>query len=243
MQHLHLLDHRQLPTLITICPPLPAVALPVVRLTNPLVPELVVPDLNVKYPLTPFTPASTLAITRAPLDLAVPLPAMEIMEELHKRSNKPQTLEVSHLEQLGSETVENVTLFGDDLCVICQDIFEEGQVIRRLDCGHTFHKDCIDPYLTNYKMECPTDRKKVMVPEVEKITVEKKKTLLQQEEEPAQSTVEDAKVAEVIIGLQNMGIPVPNRAMILSELAMMGGNAIMTIQYFVNQVLGGGQDY
>ena len=168
---------------------------------------------------------------------------MEIMEELHKRSNKPQTLEVSHLEQLGSETVENVTLFGDDLCVICQDTFEEGQVIRRLDCGHTFHKDCIDPYLTNYKMECPTDRKKVMVPEVEKITVEKKKTLLQQEEEPAQSTVEDAKVAEVIIGLQNMGIPVPNRAMILSELAMMGGNAIMTIQYFVNQVLGGGQDY
>ena len=100
---------------------------------------------------------------------------MEIMEELHKRSNKPQTLEVSHLEQLGSETVENVTLFGDDLCVICQDTFEEGQVIRRLDCGHTFHKDCIDPYLTNYKMECPTDRKKVMVPEVEKITVEKKK--------------------------------------------------------------------
>ena len=68
------------PTLITICPPLPAVALPVVRLTNPLVPELVVPDLNVKYPLTPFTPASTLAITRAPLDLAVPLPAVSDMK-------------------------------------------------------------------------------------------------------------------------------------------------------------------
>ena len=44
--------------------------------TLPLVPELVVPDLNDMAPLTPFVPALDDPTTTAPLDVAVPAPVV-----------------------------------------------------------------------------------------------------------------------------------------------------------------------
>tara|TARA_B110000971_G_C19584875_1_gene309021 strand:- start:66 stop:410 length:345 start_codon:yes stop_codon:yes gene_type:complete len=40
----------------------------------PLLPELVVPELNDKAPLTPLTPASLVLTTTEPVDFAVPAP-------------------------------------------------------------------------------------------------------------------------------------------------------------------------
>jgi hypothetical protein len=62
------------------CPPLPDVAEPVVRLNWPELPLLVVPDLKVKYPLVPASPASADPSTTAPLDVAVPLLAVSDMK-------------------------------------------------------------------------------------------------------------------------------------------------------------------
>ncbi|KAJ1975266.1 hypothetical protein H4R35_003221 [Dimargaris xerosporica] len=41
------------------------------------------------------------------------------------------------------------------ICVICLDIFDAGQCIRRLGCYHIFHVDCIDAWVTGVASTCP----------------------------------------------------------------------------------------
>ena len=57
---------------IKIFPPFPPVASPVDTITAPLEPALDVPDWNVKLPLTPVVPASTVFKIKDPLDVALP---------------------------------------------------------------------------------------------------------------------------------------------------------------------------
>lgn len=40
-------------------------------------------------------------------------------------------------------------------CPICTDDFVKGQDIRLLPCNHSFHPDCIDPWLVNVSGTCP----------------------------------------------------------------------------------------
>ena len=39
-------------------------------------------------------------------------------------------------------------------CAICLGEYEAGEGLRRPKCGHSFHKDCLDVWLTN-KAVCP----------------------------------------------------------------------------------------
>jgi hypothetical protein len=55
-----------------IAPPLPPVAAPEPIDTEPLVPELDVPELKTSRPLTPFVPLFALRILRLPLVVDVP---------------------------------------------------------------------------------------------------------------------------------------------------------------------------
>ena len=50
-------NFEPLNTLMSIFPPLPCVAAPVVKAISPLLPELAVPLVNDNSPLTPFVPA------------------------------------------------------------------------------------------------------------------------------------------------------------------------------------------
>jgi hypothetical protein len=43
-------------------------------------------------------------------------------------------------------------------CCICMDCMEEGKMITKLDCSHTFHTDCIKEYLKKYNYKCPVCR-------------------------------------------------------------------------------------
>ena len=43
-------------------------------------------------------------------------------------------------------------------CTICLNNFTRGDAIRKLRCGHEFHKDCIDPWLLNNSVRCPICR-------------------------------------------------------------------------------------
>ena len=63
-----------LPTLKTMFPAFPDVAAPDAIVTEPDVPELVVPDLKVNVPLTPFSPALRLSKTTAPDEVLDPCP-------------------------------------------------------------------------------------------------------------------------------------------------------------------------
>ncbi|KAI5794493.1 hypothetical protein DFH27DRAFT_613008 [Peziza echinospora] len=43
-------------------------------------------------------------------------------------------------------------------CPVCLDDFEDGQELRVLPCRHSFHPDCIDPWLLNVAGSCPVCR-------------------------------------------------------------------------------------
>ncbi|GMY11291.1 E3 ubiquitin-protein ligase RHA2B-like [Fagus crenata] len=48
-------------------------------------------------------------------------------------------------------------------CRVCLSEFEEGDKIRKLQCNHTFHKDCLDSWLQQYcRATCPLCRTKVL---------------------------------------------------------------------------------
>lgn len=45
---------------------------------------------------------------------------------------------------------------------MCLSEFEEGEELRRLLCGHTFHKGCLDTWLQQRLATCPLCRSKVL---------------------------------------------------------------------------------
>ena len=49
----------------------------------------------------------------------------------------------------------HIALFDDNLdCIICMEKFEENEKVKQLLCGHIFHGDCIDKWLSKEK-KCP----------------------------------------------------------------------------------------
>jgi hypothetical protein len=64
------------PMLRWMSPPFPFVEDPVATTILPDVPELVVPEVKLKWPLTPLVPALSVRTTTEPLDVAVPSPVV-----------------------------------------------------------------------------------------------------------------------------------------------------------------------
>lgn len=50
-------------------------------------------------------------------------------------------------------------------CPVCLEDFEEDQEVRILPCSHSFHTDCIDPWLLNVAGSCPLCRIDLRSPE------------------------------------------------------------------------------
>jgi hypothetical protein len=40
-------------------------------------------------------------------------------------------------------------------CSVCRDEYNENDSVRTLNCGHIFHSDCVDNWLTNHSHKCP----------------------------------------------------------------------------------------
>ncbi|KAE9596054.1 hypothetical protein Lal_00031013 [Lupinus albus] len=69
-------------------------------------------------------------------------------------SRIPMFVYKSETKELGTEELE---------CVICLSGFEEGEIGRRLPkCGHTFHLECIDMWLSSH-CTCPICRDPIVV--------------------------------------------------------------------------------
>jgi hypothetical protein len=62
-------------------------------------------------------------------------------------------------EQINNNTTLSTSdAVQDDNCAICQDSIDSGQEMRRINhCGHFFHKECIDTWLST-NVHCPTCR-------------------------------------------------------------------------------------
>lgn len=78
-------------------------------------------------------------------------------EHAPKEDSIPDNLCVDS-EQLAPE----FTSLADQKCYICLDPFLGGQRARTLPCGHFFHADCIDEWLTKSSHVCPVDSRSVM---------------------------------------------------------------------------------
>ncbi|OZJ05011.1 hypothetical protein BZG36_02153 [Bifiguratus adelaidae] len=64
----------------------------------------------------------------------------------------------------GPSTHAQYTKGGDEMCVICLDEFEPGDELRKLPCGHEYHCECIDPWLTIKSAVCPLCKHDCSVP-------------------------------------------------------------------------------
>nr|XP_004504040.1 probable E3 ubiquitin-protein ligase XERICO [Cicer arietinum] len=54
-------------------------------------------------------------------------------------------------------------------CRVCLSDFEEGDIVRNLNCEHTFHKDCLDKWFLQdqyYCATCPLCRNNVLPDDV-----------------------------------------------------------------------------
>ena len=46
----------------------------------------------------------------------------------------------------------------DESCSICLEDFKTGDEIKKLNCTHVFHKECLEPWLNNNNRNCPMCR-------------------------------------------------------------------------------------
>ena len=49
----------------------------------------------------------------------------------------------------------------DESCSVCLEDFKEGDTIKKLNCNHIFHKDCLEPWL-NENNNCPMCRQNII---------------------------------------------------------------------------------
>ena len=58
----------------------------------------------------------------------------------------------------------NKNRFGkdDNKCVVCQYEFKNGEEVTKLSCGHLFHSECVDTWLSKNKV-CPMCHKEIII--------------------------------------------------------------------------------
>ena len=106
-------------------------------------------DLD-QYPIKVFRRKSTAVDSKAKQDFD----ERSVVSAPDERTESPTspTLAPATPRSLSSSSTKTV---GHEACSICIDDFEEGDTLRRLPCGHTFHQHCIDPWLRYRNAICP----------------------------------------------------------------------------------------
>ena len=77
-----------------------------------------------------------------------------LLHDQNKYGSPPASKEI--VNKLKEETIAKV-LGSENVCSVCKEEFEVGNVILTLPCKHYFHKECISPWLTAHN-SCPSCR-------------------------------------------------------------------------------------
>ncbi|CUM65184.1 uncharacterized protein PRCAT00002812001 [Priceomyces carsonii] len=62
------------------------------------------------------------------------------------------------MKDLGTDKVSELheeLHFSSGTCAICLEVIEDDDLVRGLICGHVFHSECLDPWLTKRRACCP----------------------------------------------------------------------------------------
>ena len=76
-----------------------------------------------------------------------------------EENNKPTVATEEQMELLAITKELLKKKYLKILCCICLAPYKIGEGKRTLGCDHSFHKKCIDKWLTTSKSECPICRK------------------------------------------------------------------------------------
>ena len=68
------------------------------------------------------------------------------------------SMDDNDIEKLKSTKLE-ASLDTD--CSVCMGHMERDEIVTELVCSHTFHTECIQPYLKQYNYKCPICRAEV----------------------------------------------------------------------------------
>jgi hypothetical protein len=80
----------------------------------------------------------------------------EVLLVAHEVANPNPTLEVTAIERLPQMVWSCGT--GEETCSICIEELLVGEPVRRLHCGHVYHRHCIDKWLSESSVTCPLDK-------------------------------------------------------------------------------------
>ena len=76
-------------------------------------------------------------------------------------NNVVVTLDENDLSKLKKRKLDNQ---HDNNCTICMSTMDKDEIVTELNCSHTFHTSCIEPYFTQYNYKCPVCRVEVGKP-------------------------------------------------------------------------------
>ena len=71
--------------------------------------------------------------------------------------NIKKEMNQNEIDMLGTEYYNSHNQYSIRQCTICMEEFKNGDELRRLNCLHIFHKNCIDPWLKKNGF-CPIDK-------------------------------------------------------------------------------------
>jgi len=134
-----------------------------------------IPSLNLIYAIVgrdmpPKEYASPLTV-----DWVLALPEIEFNPSIHGQQNtapdsssSPPPSSPRDEEQVGTDATSIQHLPNDNnmltntRCSVCLNDFDAGEKVRMLPCSHLYHLDCILPWLTACRGECPLCKQRVL---------------------------------------------------------------------------------
>ena len=77
-------------------------------------------------------------------------------DSIHKGNPPASERAINNLKKIEINK-NNIDKFNEETCNICLEIYKEGQISIKLDCGHCFHESCITQWL-KMRNTCPVCR-------------------------------------------------------------------------------------